>query len=290
MFINSISASKSDVIDQCLWKYYLRYVLRYPGFGSKNEDALNFGSFIHKVFEEGYKLKDFKSLLKVAEAERPTYRVPFRENDRMKACLENFLSWNQKLGETVATEGAYKIPLDVERDIEFIGIIDRVIKGTDGSYLVIDYKTSKREKKKKDLLNDKQLMGYAFAIHRTYNIPYDKIYCSHYYPLSNNFVSVRFSKFQIFQWEKKEIDKVWKIRKKKKDEFYSQRNVFCDWCEYQPACDKFNCSSEVALRMDEQKKLKVIKDAERKAKKLLEDDRIEKPKKNEPTHKDPKGV
>ena len=83
---------------------------------------------------------------------------------------------------------------------------------------------------------------------------------------------------------------MWKIRKKKKDEFYSQRNVFCDWCEYQPACDKFNCSSEVALRMDEQKKLKVIKDAERKAKKLLEDDRIEKPKKNEPTHKDPKGV
>ena len=256
MFINSISASKSDVIDQCLWKYKLKYILRLPGFGSKNEDALNFGSFIHKIFELGYQTNDIKTLKKLAEAERSTYKVPFRENDRMLSCLENFLVWNQKLGETIATERMYEIPLDKEKDIKFIGIIDRVIKGNDGGYLVIDYKTSKREKKKKDLLDDKQLKGYAWVIHETYGVPYNKIHCSHYYPVSGNFVSVKFSESQINLWKKKEIEKVWRIRKKKTDEFFAQRNMFCDWCEYKDACPKFESEDTVCKRIDEQKALK----------------------------------
>ena len=82
MFINNISASRGDIIDQCLWKYKLKYILRLPGFGSKNEGALNFGSFIHKIFEVGFKEKSMKTLLKIAEAERSTYKVPFVENTR----------------------------------------------------------------------------------------------------------------------------------------------------------------------------------------------------------------
>ena len=256
MFINSISASKSDIIDQCLWKYRLRYILKLPGFGSKNEDALNFGSFIHKIFEVGYKERDLKSLLKIAEQERSVYKVPFHENDRMKCCLENFLMWNQKLGETVSTEQTFNIPLDEKHEINFIGVIDRVIKGSDGGYLVIDYKTSKREKKKKTLMDDNQLKGYAYAIHKTYDVPYNKIYCAHYYPVTGNFVSVKFSKFQIDRWKKQQTEKVWRIRKKKKDEFWAQENIFCDWCEYKEACPKFHSDEHVCKRIDEQKELK----------------------------------
>ena len=256
MFINNISASRSDIIDQCLWKYKLRYIERLPGFGTKNEDALNFGSFIHKIFEVGYKENDLKSLLKIAEQERPTYKVPFVENDRMKACLENFILWNSKLGETVSTEQAIRVPLDKKNDIDFIGIIDRVVKGTDGGYLIIDYKTSKREKKKKTLMDDNQLKGYAWAIHETYDVPYNQIFCAHYYPVTGNFVSVKFSKFQIDMWKKKQLDKVWMIRKKKKDEFWASQNMFCDWCEYKDACPKFNSEDTVCKRLDEQKELK----------------------------------
>lgn len=256
MFINNISNSRSDIIDQCLLKYKYRYVDRFPGFGSPNEDALNFGSFIHKVFEIGYKERDMKSLLKIAEQERPTYKVPFSSNERMKSCLENFLLWNHQLGETVAAEQTINVPLDKKHDIAFIGIIDRVVKGRDGGYLVIDYKTSKREKKKKTLMDDNQLKGYAFAIHETYEVPYDNIYCSHYYPVTGNFVTVKFSEWQIDRWKKKQIEKVWMIRKKKKDEFWSQQNMFCDWCEFKPACDKFNSASEVCTRLEEQQELK----------------------------------
>jgi RecB family exonuclease len=256
MFINSISASRADIIDQCLWKYKLKYILRLPGFGNKNEDALNFGSFVHKVFELGYEQKDFKSLMRIAEGERSTYKVPFHENDRLKKCIENFLLWNQGLGETVSTEKMYELPLDADKDIRFIGIIDRVIKGRDGGYLVIDYKTSKREKKKKDLMDNSQLLGYAWAIHQTYGVPYSKIWCAHYYPVTGNFVPVRFSPFQVSNWVKRQIDKVWKIRKKKTDEFYAQENIFCNWCEYQKACPRFECDQIVSKRIDEQKELK----------------------------------
>lgn len=256
MFINSISASKSDIISQCLWKYKLKYILKLPGFGSKNEDALNFGSFVHKVFELGYKENDFKSLMRIAEQERSTYKVPFHENDRLKKCIENFLLWNQNLGETLATEKMYEIPLDEKNDIKFIGIIDRIIKGSDGGYLVIDYKTSKREKRKKDLMDNSQLIGYAWAVHTIHGVPYEKIWCAHYYPVTGNFVPVRFSRFQAENWKKKQIDKVWRIRKRKTEEFYAQENVFCDWCEFKDACPRFHCEKTVARRIDEQKELK----------------------------------
>lgn len=261
-FINNISNSRSDTIDQCLLKYHLKYNLRIPGFGSKNEDALNFGSYVHKIFEVGYKEKDSKSLMKIAEQERSTYKVPFHENDRLKKCIENFIPWNMKLGETVSTEQTFRLPMDAKADIEFIGIIDRVVKGTEGGYLVIDYKTSKREKKKKDLMDDPQLMGYAWIIHEVHGTPYEKIWCGHYYPVSGNFPTVRFSKFQIESWKKKQIEKVWRIRKKKANEFYPQENMFCNWCEYQPACTRFNSEEQVACRIEEQKVL---------AKKIKED-------------------
>jgi ATP-dependent helicase/DNAse subunit B len=259
MFINNISASKSDIIDQCLWKYNLKYILKIPGFGSKNEDSLNFGSFIHKVFELGYKDNDIKQLIKLAEQERSTYKVQFQMNDRITKCIENFVMWNQKLGETVSTEQMVTIPMDKENDINFVGVIDRVVKGTNGGYLVIDYKTSKKEKSKKDLLQDKQLMGYAFAINQMYGVDFPQIWCGHYYPLTNNFVTVQFSKLQIWHWKKKEIEKVWRIRKKKKDEFPAQENVFCDWCEFKPVCEKFCSKEEVKTRLEEQIRLKESK-------------------------------
>jgi CRISPR/Cas system-associated exonuclease Cas4 (RecB family) len=252
MFINRISASKSDVIDQCLWKYNLKYILKIPGFGSPNEESLNFGSFIHKVFEIGYRQSDPKELFKIAEQTKGNYKVPFNLTDKTKKCIENFVLWNSKLGETVSTEMAFEVPLDKEHDINFNGVIDRIIKGSDGGYLVIDYKTSKTEKKKKDLADDKQMQGYAYAIHILYGVDISKIVCAHYYPVTGNFVPVRFSKIQIWNWKKKEIEKVWRIRKKTKDEFPPQKNIFCDWCEFKSVCEKFNSKEEVCKRLDEQ--------------------------------------
>lgn len=268
MFINTISASKSDIIDQCLWKYYLKYILKIPGFGSKNEEALNFGSFIHKVFELGYRETDKKELMKIAESQRSVYHIPFQMNDRINSCISNFLQWNAKMGETLSTEGFVEEFLDEKNDIKFIGVIDRVIKGKDGGYLVVDYKSSKREKKTKDLLDDKQLMGYAWAISQRYKVDVSKVWCAHFYPVTGNFYPVQFSRMQIAMWKKKEIDKVWRIRKKKKDDFPAQSNIFCDWCEMKDVCEKFTSKDLVCKRLDEQI---ILRDKLKEEKKLAED-------------------
>lgn len=238
MFLNKISSSKSDVISQCLLKYKYRYILKIRDLPSKNEDSLQFGSFIHKVFELGFKNNDIKELQKISEEVKGNYKLAGKIEDKTKICIENFLRFNSQLGETVATELVFEIP--IAEGIDYNGVIDRVIKGKDGGYLVVDYKTSKSEKSRKALLDDNQMKAYAFAISTLYNVPLSKVYCGHYYPLSNNFVTVQFPKILIDEWKRKEIDKVWRIRKKKQDEFPPQKNMFCDWCEYKPMCPAHN--------------------------------------------------
>jgi len=253
MFINTLSSSKSDTIDQCLLKYDYRYIRRFPGYESGNEDSLNFGSYIHKIFEDGHQCNHISDLENIAENLKKNYKVPFHYNDKIKTCIDNFYRFNSKLGETIGLEYEFKVTLS--EGMEYIGFIDRIVKGTDGGYLIIDYKTSKREKKRKDLLTDNQLIGYAYAIHKIYDVPISEIVCAHYYPLTDNFVHVKFSTQIVNRWRDRAIKKIWAVRKKKKDEFPAMENKFCNWCEYKKMCPVHVDEYQVSIRIEEQKVL-----------------------------------
>ena len=255
MFINTISHSKSEVFNQCGLKYKYKYIERLSGDKPRNEDALNFGSYIHKILEDGVEAKDLKQLQVLAEQHKDSYKIPYTYRDKVGRCLTNFLSFNQKLGETVATELVYEVNLDKTRDIKQNGVIDRVIKGREGGFLIIDYKTSKREKNKYTLFKDRQLQAYCYAISEMYKVPIDKITCAHYYPLTNNFVDVKYSRAAIASWKRTELDKVWKIRKKKLNEFKASENTFCNWCEYIDMCPLFEPPIHVEKRLTEQREL-----------------------------------
>lgn len=238
-YLSKISNSKSSVIDQCLLKFHYRYNERFPG-NPTNEEPLNYGSYIHKIFEDGVNLTNAEDLHRIATTLKEEYKVtPKREKDTAK-CINNFLRFNEQLkGENVACE-LHQV-IELEPGIEFEFIIDRVIKGEDGGYLIIDYKTSKREKNKVELYGDPQLQGYAYAIHTLFKVPIGKITCAHYYPLTNNLVSVRYPSSAIYQWKKNQVQKVWRIRKMKKTDFVPMENEFCNWCQYKDGlCPKFN--------------------------------------------------
>lgn len=263
MFINTISESKRQTFNQCKLKYNFRYVERLPEPEYANTEALQFGSFIHKVLEDGVEAKTEEELFQIAEEARSSYRISQKYEGKDSICFRNFLKFNENLGKSKGIELVFEVPL--KDDISLNGVIDRVIEGEKGGYLVIDYKTSKREKTKVDLFQDSQLKGYVYAIHKMYNVPINQITAAHYYPLTNNFVHVQYSVPQINAHVKKTVDEVWKIRKSKKEDMQPSRNQYCNWCVWQKKhCSEFNDQHTVQKAIEESKAQKKILNEQKK--------------------------
>jgi putative RecB family exonuclease len=249
---------------ECQLKYRYRYVDRIPEERG-NTDALHFGSYIHKILEDGVASTTLAELINIAESVKKDYTFSETYNPKIEVCLKNFLKFNASLEETVATEMVYEVVYDEERDIKLNGIIDRIIKGSDGGYLVIDYKTSKRELTELDLYQDRQMQGYAYAVHKKMGVPFSKIVVAHYYPLTNNLVTAKFSPNQIQHYLREKVDQVWKIRKMKKVDFFPMENQYCNWCGYKNVCPKFHPQPLVEQRLqhivESKKKAKAKKDS-----------------------------
>ncbi len=238
MHIDKISESKYKTFKQCKLKYRYKYVDYLPEPDEANTDALHFGSYIHKIFEDGVNIQSEKELVKLSEELRGEYKVSTDYTGKDLICIKNFLEFNKKLGETVATELSFEVELG--KDIKLNGIIDRIIKGKNNTYLIIDYKTSKKEKSKIELYQDTQLKGYTYAVHKMFNVPIKNITVAHYYPLTDNLVNVSYTSNQINSYVKSIIDEVWRIRKAKKESLVATRNEFCNWCPYKSLCPEFN--------------------------------------------------
>jgi len=249
MFINTISNSKRDTFKQCKLKYRYKYVDRYSEPDSLNTDALHFGSYIHKIFEDGVKSNNVEELKRISETLRKDYKFSKQYNSKIEPCLKNFLRLNASLAETGFTEQHFN--LEIAEGITINGYIDRIIKGKDGGYLVLDYKTSKREKSKIDLFQDSQLRGYVYAVHKLFNVPIENITGGHYYPLTDNLVTVKYNHAQIRVHIKSVLDDVWKIRKAKKADLLPMQNQFCNWCSFKSYCTEFNEGCVVTQRLSE---------------------------------------
>ncbi len=254
MFINTISNSKRDTFNQCKLKYRYRYVERIDDYDSSNTDALHFGSYIHQIFEDGIKATEISELNKLAEDNKETYSFSSAYDKKIEPCLKNFLRLNASLPEEGIPEQHFD--LEVAEGITMNGYIDRIVKGKEGGYLVIDYKTSKREKSKVELYQDPQLKGYVYAVHKLYDVPLNKITAAHYYPLTDNLVTVQYTANQIHSHIRSVVDDVWKIRKAKKCDLVPVRNQFCNWCGYKSLCPEFTENSLIDQRLDEAKSKK----------------------------------
>ena len=145
----------------CKAKYKFRYIdyLRDTYIPNSNTDALQFGSYVHKIIELGVNATSLLELETLAKDLRKNYSFGGTKEKDMPKILKNFLALNEKLEETVSTEFPFEI--DAPDDVKLNGIIDRVVKGKTGKYLVIDYKTSRRPSTKHELFKDPQMLMYA---------------------------------------------------------------------------------------------------------------------------------
>ena len=246
MFINKVSPSKIKVYDECKLKYKFKYIDYLPE-KETNTDALQFGSFIHKVLEEGVTATTEEELFEIAKIVKSQYKFDedARERQTVK-CIKNFVNFNNSLSscEQVSTEQMFAVEL--KQGYAVNGIIDRVVKSQDGNYLVIDYKTSKRASTKRQLFHDPQMLLYAYAISVLYKVPIASVTLAHYYPHLDKLVNIKFSEPHVLMYMKKLTQKIWEIRKKKKDDFFPQVNQFCDWCGYRDMCPKQNPTTHLA--------------------------------------------
>ena len=250
-----MSPSKIKVYDECKLKYKLRYIDRVPDKYNDNssKDAMHFGSYIHKIFELGVEAKSEEELWAIAKQERSKYEFGPDKEKLTGKCITNFFKFNSKLAETVSAEMVFNEP--VTDDFTINGIIDRVIKGATGKYLVIDYKTSKRAATQRDLYRDPQMLMYAAAIHKKYNVPIGDITVSHYYPHMDKLVSICYPTSQVNAYIRGELKtKIWEIRKKKVTDFPPVTNRFCDWCGYKDICPSFNSTPGVLSKAIEEAK------------------------------------
>lgn len=257
MFIDKVSPSKIKVYDECKLKYKFKYVDYLPE-KSTNTDALQFGSYVHKIFEEGVHSTSTDELWDLAEIFRDNYKFSDEKEKLLKPCIDNFFRFNKSLSSTepVSTEQSFAVELKEGYAVN--GIIDRIVKSKEGKYLVIDYKTSKRVISKRDLYNDPQMLLYAFAVHKMYEVPIGNITLAHYYPHLDKLVNIKFSEAHVLMYIRKLTQKVWDIRKKKKSEFFPQMNQFCDWCGYKDMCPQFNSNhlTEYNKAVEERKNAK----------------------------------
>ena len=238
MYIKGFSPSKLNVFDECQQKYRYKYVHYLPEEYNDNlsTEALQYGSYIHKVLEDGFEAQTEDELWEHAHRLRESYQFEGREADTEK-CIKNFFKFNSKLTHTVSTEMKFKV--DVLDDLEVNGIIDRVVLGDTGKLLVIDYKTSKREKTKRELYQDPQLMIYTAAIAKLYEVKIKDVTVAHYYPITGHLVTVSYMPSHIASFLKRLDEKKWAIRKKKAEDFKPRVNRFCDWCGYKNLCPMF---------------------------------------------------
>jgi len=121
-------------------KYKYRYVDKLPEPEAANTDALQFGSYIHKVLEDGVRCKTVAELIEISNEVRGSYRINESYDGKDIICFENFIKFNSQLEDVGETESQFEVDLDLKGELTLNGIIDRVIKGKEGGYLIIDYK------------------------------------------------------------------------------------------------------------------------------------------------------
>jgi len=244
MFINTMSPSKLKTYNECKKKYQFKYVDYLRGIYNvnSNTDALQYGSYVHKIFELGTELETLEELENLAGDLRPNYKFSSIKEKNLSLILENFFEFNKKLEETISNEMIFKI--DVTDDYSINGIIDRVIKGKSGNYLVIDYKTSRRPTPKTELFTDPQMLMYAYAVAKQFKVPIDKVTVAHYYPHLDKLVSVCYGRAQVSVFLRGLKNKIWEIRKKRKTDLKASQNQWCNWCQYKDLCPEFGGTEE----------------------------------------------
>jgi len=253
MNIEHISVSRSGVWTTCPQQYKFKYHLKVPPPGKQPEYFL-YGKLIHKIIEEYTKTGGAGDLKKIRreclngdillEDSLPEDTPPPKSQlsksylNKITKHLESFLKFANKCGYEGLCEWKFKHDLDPPNQKYAFGFIDH-LKEKDGTYLIVDYKTTKKgrwRKTKKDAHTDLQLQCYSMAVSRKFGAPASKIYASLMYLEGCELVGATFTDETLDQVEANLLKTYNAIEQSDPDTVKGWVGNHCDRCDYADMC------------------------------------------------------
>jgi len=266
-----ISYSGLDTFQTCPAKYKFQYIkrIRVP----KSKEAV-FGTLIHNCLHAFH---------------NPSQITPLSEDDLLKyftgkwdssiyqdsqeeafafhqgvEILKNYYLQNQGITFNIVNlETPFEAPILEDKELHQItGRIDRIDKLEDGTFEVIDYKTSKKMPSQEEVNRNFQLSIYYLGLVNRWpslqeeNRPVKLSLC---YLRHGEKLSTTRTSQQIKETQERILDLIEQV---KKSNFEPRANPLCDWCQHQPSCPlyKHKFIEQQSPVPDDQKIKKVIKE------------------------------
>lgn len=146
--------------------------------------------------------------------------------------------WNFQI---VDLESRFEVPLeDPVYGVThmLVGNIDRIDKHENGTFEIIDYKTSRKLPAQSEVDKNAQLSIYQLALQKKWpHVDPEQISLSLYFLKSGEKLSTRRTKEALAKTETKILSNLHTIEKKmEENDFPPVPSALCDWCGYKPIC------------------------------------------------------
>ena len=247
MNIEHISVSRLQCYELCQFQYKAKYHLKLVS-DVPTPFYFTFGKLVHTIIDHHTQAKGEKSISRVKSEVlsgqidlEPGVKAPHLDNEHHKNLtrhLNNYMRLADKIGYDGETEWPFHYDLDPPHQRRIKGFIDRLII-KNGSACIIDYKTTKPSRWRKDhttITKDLQLAVYAYVVMNEFGIPAKNIKTALYYLDDAKICGARFSEKTLMAVPGKLVEAYKEIQTLDPDHAKGHVGEHCRRCDWRKHC------------------------------------------------------
>lgn len=244
------SFSRLSAFEQCKYQYYLNYLLPPDQRPPKTSNAFSvYGGFVHSIIEKyaNGELAEFELLDKYVDEFDIQVNIDFPPNayaDLRKSYFDGSYTYFENFDGFAYLGGTHILGVEQEftedfGDFKLRGFIDLILSDQSEDIIIVDHKSKKEIKTKKDKLHyGRQPLLYSHYIKSKYGKPPSKMIFNMF--RSGSLLEIPYSEAayqESVQWAKSQIMKIENTSEwtPQPDQFYC--SFLCDYretCQYKP--------------------------------------------------------